>query len=324
MQKSIKQEKTRYKIKNWSDYNKSLINRGSINFWFSEDMIEKWLSCKVSGDKGRPEIYSDEAILCALMIREVFKLPLRALEGFLISLISILGLSLCVPSYSQISRRCKKLNQKLKKSFKSPIKDIVFDSSGLKVYGEGEWKVKVHGKGKRRTWRKIHIGIDPHTGHIHLCELTKSFESDAKVACQLLDEVKGSIHHAWGDGQYDKRNFRKKVHSKGGKVIVAPPRNGTYKGSKEAWQRERDLDIAAINILGGDEEARKLWKKLSRYHKRSLVETSFSRIKRILGSSLKSRLFENQKVECQIKCLIMNKMLSLGMPISEPVFEIAA
>lgn len=324
MPKKLNKEKVKYRVKNWSDYNQSLINRGSITFWFSEDTIKKWMSCKQTGEKGRPEIYSDEAILCALMIREVYRLPLRMLQGFLKSLFFILGLSLPVPSYSQISRRSGRLNKKLKRLFKRGAKDIVFDSSGLKVYGEGEWKVKQHGHSKRRTWRKIHIGMDPHTGEILLCEMTKNSASDSSVGCQLLDEVEGKIERGFGDGAYDDQKFRKKVSSKGGKAIVPPDRNAVYKGAADPAMRQRDLDIAAIHILGADEAARKIWKKLIDYHQRSLGETAFSRIKRILGPNLKARKFENQKVECQVKCLIMNKMLSLGMPVSEPIFEMAA
>jgi transposase len=258
------------------------------------------------------------------MIREVYKLPLRMLQGFLISLFAILGLKLLVPSYSQISRRSARLNKELKRLFRKGAKDIVFDSSGLKVYGEGEWKVKQHGKGKRRTWRKVHIGMDPHTGEILLCEMTKNSASDSNAACHLLDEMEGKIERGFGDGAYDDKKFRKKVESLGGKAIVPPDRNAVYKGAKDGAMRQRDLDIAAIHILGGDELARKIWKKLIGYYKRSLAETAFSRIKRILGPNLKARKFENQKVECQVKCLVMNKMLSLGMPISEPLFEMAA
>lgn len=324
MPKKSNQEKTKYRVKNWSDYNQSLINRGSINFWFSDETIKNWMSSEQTGAKGRPQIYSDEAILCALMIREVYRLPLRMLEGFLKSLFMILGLDLPVPSYSQISRRSASLNKKLKRFFKKEAKDIVFDSSGLKVYGEGEWKIKIHGKSKRRTWRKIHIGIDPDIGEILLCEMTKNSSSDSSIACQLLDEIDGKIEKCFGDGAYDDQKFRKKVVGKGGKAIVPPDKNAIYQWAIDDALRQRDLDVAAIHMLGGDEVARKIWKQLIGYHKRSLAETTFSRIKRILGPNLKARKLENQKVECQVKCLIMNKMLSLGMPISEPIFEMVA
>ena len=179
MPKRCNKEKTKYRVKNWPNSNQSLINRGRITFWFSEDTIQKWLSSKQTGEQGRPQIYSNEAILYALMIREVYRLPLRLLQGFLKSFFLMLGLNLPVPSYSQISRRSSCLNKKLKRFFRRGV----FDSSGLKVYAEGEWKVRQHGQSKRRTWRKIHIGMEPHTGEILLCEMTKNSAIDSSVAC---------------------------------------------------------------------------------------------------------------------------------------------
>lgn len=317
-------KKARYKILNWADYNKSLINRGSLTFWFSEDAVKKWKSTKQTKAKGRPEIYSDEALLCALILREIYHLPLRGLQGFIASLFILLKISLPVPSYSQISRRCQRLNKQLLVLSKGKAKDIVFDSTGLKVYGEGEWKVKKHGVGKRRTWRKLHIGLDPHTQDILISELTSNGEDDAEVGVRFLDEIPGIIAHVWGDGAYDDQKFRKKVSLKGGKSLVPPPRNGTYKGTSEEWQQQRDHSILEILGLGGEEEGRKLWKKLTGYHKRSLVETAFSRIKRLFGPHLKAKVFCNQKVESQIKCLIINKMNCLGLPESELILKNAA
>lgn len=103
-----------YRIKNWSNYNRSLIQRGSINFWFSEEAVSKWMAMEETGDRGRPQKYSDDAIICALVIRSVYSLPLRALEGFLKSLILQLKLPIKAPSYSQISRRTKQLGKKVK------------------------------------------------------------------------------------------------------------------------------------------------------------------------------------------------------------------
>lgn len=154
--------KNSYRISNWSKYNKSLINRGSITFWFSQESIDKWFAKKDKKHFGRLFVYSDFAIETATTIRFVYNLNLRALEGFVSSLITLLHLPIKAPSYTQVCRRMQKISspQKLIKSGKR-ITDIVFDASGLKVYGEGEWKVKIHGKSKRRIWRKIHFGINP-------------------------------------------------------------------------------------------------------------------------------------------------------------------
>ncbi len=107
--------KKKYTIHNWKEYNKALTQRGSITFWFSQDAINKWHSQETSGKKGRPQIYSNDAILCALLVRTVYKLPLRALVGVLMSIATLIGLALKIPCYSQISRRAKSLQKALKK-----------------------------------------------------------------------------------------------------------------------------------------------------------------------------------------------------------------
>ena len=304
-----------YKIRNWSDYNRALIQRGSINFWIEQESLKKWFSSYHSCKSGRPETYSDEAILMLLTFREVFKLTLRSLEGFIKSIFEMMGLDLPVPSYTQVSRRAKTLHKRIKKLLKGKKNcDIIFDSTGLKVYGEGEWKMKVHGKSKRRTWRKFHIGIDAHSQDILCCELTKNNEGDAEVAEKMLNKMSESIKSARGDGAYDGARFRKKVHEKGGICIVPPPRDATYKGATEGWERERDASLAEIEGFGGGEEGRKLWKIFSGYHERSLVETSMFRVKKMMGENLKSRSYGAQQTEAICKCLVLNKMNKLGLP----------
>jgi len=192
--------KAKYRIRNWNDYNKSLIQRGSITVWFSEDYIKKWTAPKEIGKKGGPKLYSgqscpsgqemyksgrglypshlnfektpplregspnaskrreDDAIVTALIIRSVFHLPLRALEGFLSSLVMILSVGLPIPSYTQICRRAKLLGQELKKLSRKNVTNIVIDSTGLKVYGEGEWKVRQHGISKKANMEKAPSG----------------------------------------------------------------------------------------------------------------------------------------------------------------------
>lgn len=304
----------RYRIHNWSEYNRALVKRGSITFWVEDAAIKNWFSSEHSGMSGRPEIYSDQAILLLLVLREIYSLPLRALQGFVESLFEQMGTDFPVPSYTQISRRAQKLNKKIPTLLKKGARDLIFDSTGLKVCGEGEWKVKIHGKGKRRTWRKFHIGIDACTQDVVVWEMTRNNEGDGSVAEGLLDHVKGKIDRAYGDGAYDGCSFRKKVYEKGGKTIVPPPRNATYKWSSDGWQKERDSNLAEIQGLGGGEDGRKIWKKLSGYHVRSLAETGFSRIKRRFGGHLKARGVGGQRSECACKCLIINKMNELGLP----------
>lgn len=299
--------KNSYRKSSWNQYNKNLINRGSITFWFSKDSIKKWKSKKDKKHFGRPFSYSDVAILTAHTIRYVYNLPLRALEGFLNSLFSLLHLSLHSPSYTQICRRAKKLSLTSKLGSKKKITDIVFDASGFKVYGEGEWKVRTHGTSKRRNWKKIHIGIDPDTQEILLSELTENNGSDIDVAIDLLKHLP-SIGNVYGDGLYDAERIYKIIWELGGRPLIPIKKNVRYKQPSKPWLKPRDDQLDIVKGFGGDEIARSLWKKLTGYHRRSLVETAFSRWKKLLGSSLRSRKMDNQVIESQIKCQILNKM----------------
>jgi Transposase DDE domain len=314
-----------YRIRNWTEYNKALIQRGSITIWIDEKTIKNWFSSYHTCLAGRPATYSDEAILMMLILREVYKCSLRSLQGFVQSLFKMRGLDLPVPSYSQISRRAKSLHKRVRQLTNGKqARHIIFDSTGLKVYGEGEWKVKVHGKSKRRTWRKFHIGIDAETQDVVCCELTGNDKGDAEIAEHMLDNLPCKVKSARGDGAYDASRFRKKVHEKGGVCIVPPPRGAAYKGKEEAnWEKERDDAIAAIHGFGGDEIGRKLWKICSGYHERSLVETAMFRVKKMFGEGLKARLMETQKTEALCKSMVINKMNNLGMPRFEWVFEAA-
>ena len=309
--------KNSYRVGNWNQYNKSLVNRGSITFWFSQDSINQWQAKKNPNHFGRPKVFSDSAILTILMIRHIYHLPLRALEGFIVSLIEIMNLNLSIPSYTQICRRAQKLQlPKMFVSRRKRITDIIFDASGLKVYGEGEWKVRTHGKSKRRSWRKIHIGIDPKTHDIVLAELTENSSNDGQVLVDLLEETNGYVQRVYGDGIYDSERCYEAIRRKGAKPMIPVRRNGRYKPSKKPWMAERNKQIMEIASLGNDETAREIWKKLKGYHKRSLVETAFYRWKTLLEDRLRSRKSSSQIVEANVKCMILNKMNTLGLPAS--------
>lgn len=306
--------KQRYQITNWAEYNQSLVNRGSVTIWVSPDVIKKWLAPKEKGKNGRPRIYNDEVILAALIIRAIYKLPLRALEGFLLSIVRALGFALRVPCYSQICRRAKSLGKILKKlSCRHPT-DIVFDSTGLKVYGEGEWKVRVHGASKRRTWRKLHIAIDLKTREVVVAELTDHSKGDAQVAEKMLNKIHGRSERFYGDGAYDSHRLRQKIFAKHAKAIIPPRLNAVLSNSIDPAIQERNAAIAIIQGFGGDQTARALWKKLTGYHSRSIVENTMFRFKTFFGGALQSRSWENQQTEIAVKCLIINKMTRLGMP----------
>ncbi len=310
---------SKYRIRNWAKYNKSLVQRGSLTIWFSEDAIAAWIEEPADkNERGRPKIYSDEAILSSLIIRAVFHLPLRALQGFLCSLVSLLHLTVPIPHYSRICRRSAGLGCHVRRLTTKRPTDLVFDSSGLKVYGEGEWKVRQHGKSKRRTWRKIHLAICPDTHEIVMECLTENNIADCSVLTEMSSRLPSSVKRVYGDGAYDSSECRQALVHRGIEPLIPPQRKAvSLDSSPHSWRQHRNKAVSEILGLGGDDEARSLWKKLKGYHRRSLVETAMFRFKALFGGSLRARKMLNQKAEVLAACLAMNKMNSLGMPRGE-------
>lgn len=309
-------KKITYRVHNWKDYNRSLINRGNLTIWFSKEAINSWYSKPQKHNKrGRPFTYSNSYIELALTLRTVFHFPLRATQGFLEGFVRLLGLRLKVAHYSRLSRRASGLNiqlRKLKEKGKQPT-DLVIDSTGLKIYGEGEWKMRIHGKQKRRTWRKYHVAVDPNSHAVTAVELTGARITDGQVIAALLSEQK-NIGKIYADGAYSYKRCFDAIAAVGGTPLI-PIRGGTGLVQKKPSEGEalRNRLLKDIWQAGGTV----MWKKTSGYHKRSLVETHMNRLKSILGGSLRSRKFENQQTEARLMGKILNIMTHLGMPKSE-------
>jgi hypothetical protein len=318
--KTHPKKKDKYRIRNWNDYNQSLVNRGSITFWFTEEAVQKWYSSKQTDKPGRPKTYSDDAIRCGLMIKAVFGVPFRQLQGLISSLIKILKLDLLCPHYSRFSRRAKDLKIPLRKLLKpGEHLNIIFDSTGIKVFGEGEWKVRKHGYSKRRTWRKIHVGMCADTGQIVVHAITSNNVSDDVAMVQmmdLLDDV--PIGDVLGDGAYDTIDCREAIYFRKGRQIIPPKRTARAQHKKRTLcLEERNKAIERIKELG--EEGRAEWKKEVDYHRRSLVETHMFRHKIILGDRLSARKWPQQVTEIGIRIDVLNRMLELGRPKSYKV-----
>lgn len=304
----------RYVVRNWSQYNQSLKNRASLNFWLSENVLKKWRAAKKRRVVGAPTVYSDDAILFFMTLKVIFGLPYRQLVGYVESLFSLLKIDLPIPHFTTIATRARKLKSALKKLYKTRPTDLVFDSSGFKIYGEGEWTVRQHGKQRRRRWKKFHIGICPRTHEIVIAEVTALEKADCQVAPDMLKRAPRSVKRAICDGAYDTEECYKSAHENGVDLLV-PPRQGAILSKKGTpWMDKRDAAILEIIGLGNTPDAIALWKKLNGYHQRSLVETSFSRFKRCFGSSLFSKNVDSQCVELLTKAYVMNEMTRMGMP----------
>jgi hypothetical protein len=193
----------------------------------------------------------------------------------------------------------------------------VVDSTGLKIYGEGEWKVRQHGYSKRRTWRKIHLSVDEATQEVQAVLLTRAGVDDAEAGCQLLEDTPGPIRQVSGDGSYDKRKFYDQCALREVKRVAVPPRHDAriwQHGNSSRSPLVRDENLRCIRRVG-----RKRWKREVGYHRRSLAETTVFRFKTIFGDTLRARTLPRQITEARIKCAVLNRMTSLGMPDSYQV-----
>ena len=308
-----KKKKQQYRIRNWPQYNKALSNRGSITFWFDEDAIQSWLNFSRSGKRGKPRTYGDACIQSMLVLKSVYHLPQRATYGLVCSLLELMDLDLPVPHSTILSRRAAKLSIALPPLNRCEPLHVLVDSTGLKVFGEGEWKVRTHGISKRRTWRKLHLAMNAETGEILASVATSSNVSDKEVLPLLLEQIAEPIKQLTADGGYDYATCYEVIAERKARAVIPPRRTGRLHPQDERL-RARDKNLRRIRKVG-----RKKWKKQSHYHRRSLVETQMMRVKTIFGSSLSSRGFHNQATEMGIRCVTLNRMTQLGMPESYPI-----
>lgn len=304
-------DKPRYKITNWAKYNEALVNRGDLTFWISDKVIQEWKHKNNENRQGRPFQFSDLAIETLLTVRELYQMPYRATEGFGKWMFRIMDINLAIPDYTSLCKRAASLGLSFDLKKKKGKIDVIVDSTGLKVYGEGEWKTRTHGKSKRRTWRKLHLMIDAETQEIVADRLTTNGVHDTAVVPEMLDEQKSEVSKFYGDGIFDTWNTYDALKDRGISPIIPPQRNAvlTQHGNSKKPKLPRDEAIRGCRKLG-----RKGWKVSIGYHRRSLAETAMFRMKTIFGAHLKNRLLPNQKVESHIRCKILNRFTKLGLP----------
>lgn len=302
---------------NWSEYNKNLVKRGNITLWLSEDIADWWY-VKMSGGRGRPLVYSDKAIETCLTVGYLFGMPLRMVEGFLNSFFEREGLPIKSPCYTQLSRRASSIKIPEIKAIRGQQLHLAFDSTGLKVFGEGEWKVRTHGASKRRVWRKLHLAVDVNTLRISGIALTKNSVDDGEIAAEMLTkQFDGCVERALGDGAYDKTKVYRAAKRSGAQLVVPPSHNARQQSHLiDPAKLPRDQAIARMRMLGNDENARKQWKKEIGYHKRSLAETTMYRFKATFSDRLRHRKFENQQTEATIKVKILNDFAKIGFGVT--------
>ncbi len=263
--------KTRYRVGNWPEYERGLRARGDVTVWISDEAISAWTP-EPKGRRGGQSRYSNLAILTVLTLRTVFHLPLRQAEGLVGSVLRLMGLELNAPDHTTLSRRGRDVEvPPLRRDHDGPI-HLVVDSTGLKVFGAGEWSCRKHGKRKlRRGWRKLHIGVDG-GGFIVAGELTKSDIDDASMVPKLLESIDVKVRRFTGDGGYDQRLVYDNVARAGTEdvVVVVPPRRAATpdKRAEGVWS-QRNTHLERIKEIG-----RQAWLKESGYRQQARVSVS--------------------------------------------------
>jgi len=305
--------KQKFKVTNWHDYDASLRQRGSLTVWVTDEAIAAW-TAEPRTTRGGQRTYSAVAILTALTLRAVFRLALRQTEGLIGSVIRLLGLDLAVPDHSTLSRRAETLEvpRPGARAGAEPL-HLLVDSTGLKLCGAGEWLHEKHGTKVRRSWRKLHLGLDAGTGQIVAFLLTSKDVDDGSQIGPLLDQIPDPIASFTGDGAYDQDGVTASVATRHPQAaIIVPPRaNAVPSETAETAPTQRDHHLQQIA-----EHGRMAWQKASGYTKRARAETSMARFKQVIGDGLRSHTDERRAAEVEVAVHVLNRMLELGRPNS--------
>jgi IS5 family transposase len=298
-------------VTNWRDYERGLVQRGDVTIWLSPEALDTW-KAKPSGRRGAQPKFSDLAIETALTLRLVFHLPLRQAEGFLRSLVRLMSVNLDVPDHTTLSRRSASLDVSLTRSKGNGPIDLIIDSSGLSIVGEGEWAAAKHGGNGRRGWKKLHLGVDA-CGEIVAQVLTDSNVDDGTVGVEIIENVSRPIRTVTADAAYDTRPIYDAAEGKGAEVVVPPSRKAST-SRRERRHGARHQTIRRVKEIG-----RMRWKKESGYHRQGRVENTFFRYKTIIGGRLRARTLATRETEAAVACNVLNRMRALGWPTSEKI-----
>lgn len=305
--------KMKFRVTNWAEYDAGLRRRGSLTLWVTDEAIVGW-QAPPRPTAGGQSCYSDLAIETGLMLRLAFHLPLRQTEGLMASVFALMGVSLATPDHSTLSRRAMTMTS-ISKGCRLPDEPVhlLIDSTGLKVYGAGEWLQEKHGVRARRTWRKLHLAVDANTGMIMASTLTENDAGDPSQMAPLLDQVDAGIASVTADGAYDGAPTYDTVPARAGDipVIIPPHVTAVLSAAADHHPSQRDQHITLMAAKG-----RLGWQEETGYGRRSLVETAMGRYKAIIGPSLHARSLPGQRAETAVGVAVLNRMLYAGRPNS--------
>jgi transposase len=300
--------KMSFKVQNWPAYEAGLRRRGSLTFWIEDAALGGWQSCGPGGQAR----YSDAAIQTSLMLRAAFKLPLRQAEGLLASVLTLMGLTISTPDHTTVSRRAATLRVIQSVPVPQGPLHVLIDSTGLQVYGAGQWLEAKHGAKSRRKWRKLHLAVDAASGMIVAQTLTDQDADDPSQVGPLLDQIDHPIAEVIADGAYDGDPTYATIAAHDDDIeVVVPPRSTAVPSDPACPSPQRDNHLKMIT-----EQGRLAWQKATDYGQRSLVETAMGRYKALIGPRLRARDFAAQQTEAAIGVAVLNQMLASGHPES--------
>jgi IS5 family transposase len=282
-----------------------------LTIWITEDVVQTWHVSEAEPKRGHPRTYTDTAILTMATLQEIYHLGLRQTQGLMESIGTVLHLAVAIPDYSTLSRRRATLAVALPHRRKKEALHVVVDSTGVKVFGEGEWKVRQHGYTRRRTWRKVHIGVDEASGEIVAAIVTSNSVHDSQELPDLLEQVEEEIAQVSGDGAYDRRRCYDAIRHRGARATIPPQHNAKIwqHGNTKAERLARDENLRRIRQIG-----RAAWKRECGYHRRSLAETTMFRLKALFGDRVSARSFAGQAAQVLVRCATLNRMIQAGSP----------
>jgi hypothetical protein len=316
------------KIRNWSEYNKSLVKRGQLLLSFDTDYLEQ-LYYRAPQRKGGLVIYSPQMYEFLLNIKVLLRLPWRATTGFAQALLQKAFPTFVaqIPHYSHASRECRQLDLRVKPVGLNPKEsvNIAFDSTGVNVYSTSGYHQRKYGKEglyrKRDQWKKVHLAVDLNSLQIMSMSYTESNVNDCEVVDELWDAISKPIDSIRADGAYDTFDVYERGHREGTQIIVPPAitskaQDELKKSPKinKPFLKNRDTAIHFIRQFETFEDGLKQWKIDSSYHLRSLVETTMFRLKRIFGFNLSLKSHEGRRNELIAKINLLNQMAELGLP----------
>ena len=260
---------------------------------------------------GQP-LYADLAIELVLILRLVFHLALRQAEAFSRGVLRLLGLELAVPDHTTLSRRGRGFADRQPRAARhdGPV-HLVLDSTGLQLFGQGEWDAAEHGR-TRRQWRKLHLAVDASTGEIAAHVPTDGNAADAAQAPALLRQVEGSLASETADGA----DHGEPVYQAAGQhdpppEVVIPPRATAVPSTADPdLQTRRDRHIQLIAVRG-----RIGWQKATGYRRRNHVETAIGRYQHRIGPERRARTLTAQQGETAIGIVVLNRMIRVAKPV---------